>query len=365
MEPPRADKYIKTLAEDTSDQAVYGGIPCAVQINDFTMEVDSVKEVSLSSFESSWDFELEWEPNCEALKATVKVFDMEGTMVGSSSADHAAIVADDWSLTVDTDNSNLNGVYTAKLTFTDTQHETQIAHAGPLEVTNVPLCHLFVDSFDQSAFEYSVDEAHFELSVNAMLSHKGDKACTSSKASVSLMSGADAVFTHELSATDLSSATSTGFDFTIVEDVSANVTSAVITYSADDTNGKDATANFDVVAAAPGACEIEIENFCLVDVVAGADEAADATFDFSLIVRSTPSCGELDVSVDIVQEGTYLGNVVIDAADIVSAVECNCETTFHVSAPASVTGEFYGQIDVREPSTGKIYISDSTPFTAQ
>ena len=123
----------------------------------------------------------------------------------------------------------------------------------------------------------------------------------------------------------------------------------------------DATAGFDVVYPDMGGCEIAIENFCLVDVVE-TDVAGEAQFDFYRVMRSTPACHELDVSLDIVQEGNYPGNISIESADIVPAVECNCGTTIQVTASAAIAGEFYGQIDVREPSTGKIYISDSTPF---
>ena len=362
-ESPREDDYVKIFAEDTSEQFVYGGIPCAVQIYDFNLFEHSVSEISLNSFGSEWSFVLEWEPNCENLKATVKIFNSDDEVVGSSSINHSAILNEDWYVDVATEDSNEFGEYYAKLYFTDIEHETAVQHAGPIYVNNVPLCHLYVDSFDQTAFDFSVDEAHFELGVHVALSHAGDNACLSSEATVSLMAGDNVVFVHEISASDLAAANSGSFDFSIVEDVDAAVSRAVVNYT--DSNAPvAAAANFDIVAAAAGPCEIEIENFCLIDVIAGEAEA-DATFDFSLVVRSTPSCADLEVSIDIVQEGQYLGNVVIDAADVVSAVECNCDTTFSVTAPAAVTGEFYGQIDVREPTTGKIYISDSTPFTAQ
>jgi len=360
VSPVRDDGWIKLYAEDMSDFVYYGGIPCAVVIDSFTLDIDTVAEVSLTSFKSEYEFALQWEPNCENLNARIRVYNDDDEVIGETNVGHDAIVAENWEAVVNSVNYNKLEVYRARLQVRDLDHETVVQFSDYINFEHWPLCHLYVDSFSQESFDWSMDEAHFELGVGVALSHQGDQACEQMAADIHLYAGESLVFTHELSASDLQAAIAGSFEFTIVEDSDADVTHAVIEFT-DPRSENDATSGFDVVYPSMGGCEIAIENFCLVDVVE-TDVAGEAQFDFSLVVRSTPACHELDVSLDIVQEGNYLGNVVIDSADIVSAVECNCETTFQVTASAAIAGEFYGQIDVREPSTGKIYISDSTPF---
>lgn len=133
----------------------------------------------------------------------------------------------------------------------------------------------------------------------------------------------------------------------------------------DDNAADDAEDNIEGVytPAVDTVCAVEVRDFCLTNVVAGADGQSDFTFHIDVI--ASPVCKSLSASLDIVDtDGEYLGNVSITADELLDTIECDCEKDFTVTADSAAVGKFYGQLDIRDADSGLIEIQDSCEFEA-
>lgn len=112
-------------------------------------------------------------------------------------------------------------------------------------------------------------------------------------------------------------------------------------------------------------CVIDIRNFQLIDVT--PNPSGRWEFEFTLRVLATSACGTLDSSLDIVNGISYLASVGLKHEDVIDAIDCNCDKVIVVSADVEdgASGEFYGQLDVRDEESGVIQITDSCVFDLQ
>lgn len=117
------------------------------------------------------------------------------------------------------------------------------------------------------------------------------------------------------------------------------------------------------VAETATTCEIEVREFCLTSMTASQEEGR-FDFEFDLQVVAAPVCENLQATLDIVDtQGEYLGNVKLNHDELIDAIECDCDKHFIVTADATGLGDYYGQIDIREASSGLIEIQDSCVYT--
>lgn len=69
--------------------------------------------------------------------------------------------------------------------------------------------------------------------------------------------------------------------------------------------------------------------------------------------------------MDIIHDGVFLTGVSVPAEDLVESLECDCLKTITVVADSDgSTGEFYGQLDVRNEAYGVVKIIDSCVYEA-
>ena len=105
-------------------------------------------------------------------------------------------------------------------------------------------------------------------------------------------------------------------------------------------------------------CNVEVVDFCLDDAFQVTDGRWG--FNFTIRVEANSKCGALTASMDLVQDGNYLGEVSIDGNDIIDVFNCQCEKTFTVYADYDGSpGEFYGQMDIRNGQHQVVKITDS------
>lgn len=83
-------------------------------------------------------------------------------------------------------------------------------------------------------------------------------------------------------------------------------------------------------------------------------------------MAASEACGQLESSLDIVNGLNYLQSVKVDHDDLTAAMECNCDRLLKVIAEVDsdelLSNEFYGQLDVREPESGIITVTDSVEY---
>jgi len=93
-------------------------------------------------------------------------------------------------------------------------------------------------------------------------------------------------------------------------------------------------------------CSVIVRDFCLLNAV--EESAGRWSFNFTIRVESNSQCGTLSASMDVIQDTTYLGSVIVDSAAIIDTVDCDCDNTFTVTADYTGTvGDVYGQLDIR------------------
>jgi hypothetical protein len=151
-----------------------------------------------------------------------------------------------------------------------------------------------------------------------------------------------------MDSSDLETALSAG-GFNMSVTIEATEASGAEITMADDNAAADASAPADGFSTPVDTdCSVIIEEFCLLSAtpVEGATNRYD--FNFTIKVASNSQCGTLDVSMDLIQDETYLGHVAVDAAAIADSIACDCDNIFTVTADYTGTaGDVYGQIDIR------------------
>ncbi len=227
-----------------------------------------------------------------------------------------------------------------------------------------PPCYLDVTQFEKEGQTHNLAQSRVAFDLSISLAHHGSRACNSMSALVTIKTGERITFGHLLSAADLEQAIESAFDFTVIVS-SADVSSAHITFS-DENALYDAVEVIDPVysAEAPTTCEIEVREFCLISMTPEAAPSTRYSFEFDLSMVASPVCTNLLGTLDIVSsDGTYLGDVTINHDELIDALECDCDKHLIVTADVlNPTGEFYGQLDVREEASGLVEITDSCVF---
>jgi len=119
-------------------------------------------------------------------------------------------------------------------------------------------------------------------------------------------------------------------------------------------------------------CNLEVVNFCLIDMEMTEQDSRDFMsfydFLFTIEVRASEGCGNLETELDIVRDSDnmYLGAMQIDHTAVVSSIDCECAQEFQVNAGLNTThdyrGAYYGQLEITNFDSSFIIVTDSCLF---
>jgi hypothetical protein len=174
------------------------------------------------------------------------------------------------------------------------------------------------------------------------------------------------LFEFNLSENDIiTSLTSSGMGLTPrIDFVSGQAIKASIKYEDANMAGEAATATAE--AHGPTAseyCDIVVESFCL----RGKEERdGEEKFIFEIKVDKSTACGALTIGMDIIHEDKYVDVPQIGVDPVIVDKSNSCECSVEIAVPTAgfiLSGDFYGQIDIREAKSNLIIVQDSTHFT--
>ena len=86
-------------------------------------------------------------------------------------------------------------------------------------------------------------------------------------------------------------------------------------------------------------------------------------FVFDIKVDKSSACGALSIGLDIIHDDKYtdLPQINVDPVAVDKSNSCHCSVEVVVPTTGWIlSGDFYGQIDIREPKSNLIIVQDST-----
>lgn len=176
----------------------------------------------------------------------------------------------------------------------------------------------------------------------------------------------DVLFAFNLSPNDITTAlTSSGMKLTPrIDFVQGQTIEATIKF--DDTNNAGEPVEKNASVKGPEVndyCDIVVETFCL-----RGEEVrnGESMFIFDIKVDKSSACGPLSIGMDIIHNDKYadLPQIDVDPAAVEESNTCNC--LVEIAVPTGdfiLSGDFYGQIDIREAKSNLIIVQDSIHHT--
>lgn len=224
-----------------------------------------------------------------------------------------------------------------------------------------PKCHLNISNFEVSHPRILDQDAKAEFDISWNFGHT-TAWCHNENAQLTLndADNDDLLFAFNLSGNDVTtSLSSSGMVMTPrIDFVKGQNIKATLKY--DDSNTDNHPALAEGLMNGPEVadfCDIVVESFCLMgkEVRNGV-----SMFVFEIKVDVSDACAALSISMDMIHEDKYteLPQINVDPAVLDKSSSCNCAVELVVPSGdwKVLSGDFYGQIDIRETKSNLIIV---------